>query len=181
MKTIPFKLPPVLTIIIVVTLLSSSCSSFRVIPVADYSSSSIHTYDTSGKYIVLRRGGEAWHMFDVQPKGDSITASLDIHLGKNVNHLNPKPKGLNRFKRKKEADVRNTVHLFTNDSSFLYSNTSISIPLSSIYKVDEFRYAVAAYWASIIIPVLLGTLAAVIAGGFIALAIGGGGAVMMSF
>ncbi len=51
---------------ILLILFLSSCSYFRVIPASDYSLQSIkHLADTS-KFLVLHRGGEAWHAYDIQ-------------------------------------------------------------------------------------------------------------------
>ena len=155
MKTMTIKFASVLTIVILVTLFSSSCSFYRVAPLTKYTSSSIINYESMGKYLVLKRGDEAWHMYDVQLYGDSITANLDFHLGYNVNHLNPKTTGVNQFKRKEEPDVEYTLHLFTNDSSFSTYDTVITIHESSIYKINKFASAQGPSRASIIVPIVL--------------------------
>jgi len=94
-------------------------------------------------------------MYDVRVQDDSITASLDIYLGNNVNHLNPKTQGLNQYSRKEDPDVEYTVHLFTTDSSFSTFDTVITIHESSIYRIDKFEYARAPSRASIIVPIVI--------------------------
>jgi len=128
-------------------------------PVNKYSSLSIRNLEPTGKYLVLKRGDEAWHMYDVQLTNDSILAKLDVHLGYNVNHLYPKTKGINRFSRKKEPEVEYTVHLYTNDSSFNTFDSVITIHESSIYKIDKFDYAQAPSRASVIVPAVLAPVA----------------------
>ena len=162
MKTRNVKLPAFLTIVILIALLSSSCSYYRVMPVNKYSSLSISNLEPSGKYLVLKRGDEAWHMYDVQLTNDSILAKLDVHLGYNINHLYPKTNGINRFSRKAEPEVEYTVHLYTNDSSFNTFDSVITIHESSIYKIDKFAYAQAPSRASIIVPIVLAPVAVIV-------------------
>lgn len=133
----------------------SSCSFYRVIPEKQYDAETIKKYDYLNKYIVLKRDQDAWHMYDVQLRNDSITARLDYQLGYQVNHLNPKTGKLNQFHKKFEPEVLKTVHLYTSDSSFNAFDTLIAIPASSIYQVNTFVYAAGPSRASWLVPVIV--------------------------
>jgi hypothetical protein len=135
--------------------LSSSCSFYRVVPDNNYSSSSIKESDSIGKYLVLQRAEEAWHMYDVQLSNDSIQASLETNLGYHVNHLYPKPEKLNQYEKRTEPNIINEIHLYTTDTSFSYFDTIISIPIGSIYQVTKNSYAKGPSRASIILPAVL--------------------------
>lgn len=155
MKTYKLLKSAVLISCFAIVLFASSCSFYKVVPIQEYTSSSISKYDSSGKYLVLKRGDNAWHMYNVQIHDDSITAKLDIQLGNNVNHINPKTNGLNQFRRKEEPEVEYTVHLFTNDSSFSTFDSVITIHESSIFKIDKFEYARAPSRAAKIVPIVM--------------------------
>ena len=114
-------------ILITVLCLLSSCTTFTVVPIDPYSAKSIRQYEVRGKYLILHRDNDAWHMYDLEIKNDSIQAKLDFQLGYHQKYLYPK-KGLNHFARSKEPDVTNAIHIYTSDSSFSYFDTLISIP-----------------------------------------------------
>ena len=142
-------------ILIAVLFLLSSCTTFTVVPVSPYSAKSIREYEVSGKYLVLHRENEAWHMYDLEIINDSIHAKLDYQLGYQIKYLNPDKKGRNSFKRYYEPDVTNAIHVYTSDSSFSYFDTLISIPASSIHEVNSYVFNRAAFRTSIILPIVL--------------------------
>ncbi|MCK4569598.1 MAG: hypothetical protein KAT76_04855 [Bacteroidales bacterium] len=155
MKTRILHKPIIFTALIVLLCLSSSCSFFRVVTESQYTSQSIKQYEDEGKYLILQRGDEAWHLYDLQITNDSIYAMLDHQIGYHLNYLNPKDKGLNRFKKKYEPEVINAVHLYTSDTSFSSFDTIVSIPVSSIDTIKSYAYARAASRASKIVPAVI--------------------------
>ncbi len=121
MKTKSPFIPTAIIAMIVLLCISSSCSFYRVVPQDQFTSQSVMQYEDAGRYLILHRSDEAWHMSDIQLNNDSMLVKLDFNLGYHSNYLNPKMKGLNEFKKKKEPDVIREVHLYTSDSSFSYS------------------------------------------------------------
>lgn len=142
-------------LLIAALLILSSCSYFRVLPEDPYTIYLIKQHEYKGKYLVLHRGEEAWHAYDLSYKNDSVQARLDYQLGYHVKYLNPKEKGLNQFDRKSEPEVCNSVHLYTNDTSFNLFDTLVAIPVSSIYDVRSYQYAKAPSRASRIVPLVV--------------------------
>jgi len=138
-----------------VLLLLSSCTSFNVVSVSPYSAKSIRQYENEGKYLVLHRENDAWHMYDLEIINDSINAKLDYYLGYHANYLNPDKKGRNMYSKSREPDVTNAIHVYTSDSSFSSFDTLISIPVSSIHEVNQYTFNKAAFITSIILPVIL--------------------------
>jgi len=134
--------------------LTSSCSFYRVIPENPHNSQTIKQYEEDGKYLILHRDDEAWHVYDVECSNDSIHAKLDIQLGYHVNYLNPKLNKLNEFSKKKEPDVINSIHIYTTDSNSSYLDKEISIHAGSINKVNSYAYAQAPSRASLIVPIV---------------------------
>ncbi len=139
-------------LLIAALLILSSCSFFRVIHESDYSAQSLKQYENDGKYLVLQRGDEAWHAYDLEVKNDSLQARLDFQLGYHLKYLEPKEKGLNKFAMKSEPEVINAVHIYTTDTNFNSFDTLIATPLSSIYTVRTYEYARAPSRASKIVP-----------------------------
>ncbi len=133
-------------------LILSSCSYFRVITESPYSAHSIKQYEDNGKYLVLQRGDEAWHMSQMYVVNDSIHASLDTCLRYLVKYLEPDEKGLNKFLGKKEPEVLEIIHIYTDDNNFSSLDTLIVIPESSILAVKSHSYAKAPSRASHIVP-----------------------------
>lgn len=143
------------TLLIATLCFLSSCTTFTVVPVSPISAESIRQYEVDGKYLVLHRENEAWHMYDLELTNDSIHAKLDYQLGYLVNYLNPKKKGRNSFSKRNEPDVINSIHIYTSDNNFGNFDTLISIPVSSITEVDTYSFNRAAYRTSIILPIVL--------------------------
>jgi len=141
-------------LLIAVLLFLSSCSFFRVIPESPYTAQSIYQCEEDGKYLVLHRGEEAWHAYDLVVANDSLYTKLDFQLGYHVKYLTPKEVGLNQFDRKNEPGVVNSVHIFTSDTTFNSFDTLVAIPVSSISAVKSFEYARAPSRASKIVPIL---------------------------
>jgi len=133
----------------------SSCSFFRVIPESPYTAHSICQYEEDGKYLVLHRGEEAWHAYDLVVANDSLYAKLDFQLEYHVKYLTPKEDGLNQFDRKSEPGVVNSVHIYTSDTTFNSFDSIVSIPLSSINGVNVYEYARAPSRASLIVPIVV--------------------------
>lgn len=140
--------------LIAALLLLSSCSYFRVLPADPYTVQSIKMHNDSGNYIVLHRGEEAWHAYDLEITDDSLLIRLDIYLGYHSKYIDPKAKGLNQYNRK-EIDVINSVHIFTSDTCFNTFDTLISLPASSILAVHSYEYARTPSRASRIVPLVL--------------------------
>lgn len=140
---------------ILLILFLSSCSYFRVIPASDYSLQSIKHLADTGKFLVLHRGGEAWHAYDLQIKEGILQAKLDLQLGYLVKYLFPKEKKLNKFERKTEPEVLNSVHIYTSDTTFSQFDTLVTIPVSSIISVKTYEYAQASSRASLIVPLVV--------------------------
>ena len=135
--------------------LFSSCSFFRVIPESPYTAQSIYQYEEDGKYLVLHRGEEAWHAYDLVVANDSLYTKLDFQLGYHVKYLTPRENKLNQFTRKSEPEVVNSVHIFTSDTTFNSFDTLVAIPVESISAVKSFEYARAASRASWIVPIVV--------------------------
>ena len=142
--------------IIVISILCvlSSCSYFRVIPVSNYSSLSLKEFEDKGKYIILHRGNQAWHVYDLVVDEEKVRLKLDFQLGYHVDYLNPKKESLNQYYRKSQPEVGNSLHLYTNDTVFSDFDTLITIPVSSIYRIDSYEYAKTPSRASKIIPAI---------------------------
>jgi len=160
-------------LLIAVLLILSSCSYFRVIPESHYTAQSIKQYDANGKYLVLHRGEEAWHAYDLDIVNDSIHARLDFQLGYHVKYLDPKEKGLNEFHKKSEPEIISSIHIFTSDTTFNSFDTLVSIPVNSIIGVTSYSYAKAASRRSIWLPIICAPIAFLLLGG-IAIVIQGG-------
>ena len=141
-------------LLIAALLILSSCSFFRVIPESPYTAQSIGQY-VGGKYLVLHRGDEAWHAYDLVVANDSLYAKLDLQLGYHIKYLAPKEKGLNQFDRRSEPGVVNSVHIYTSDTTFNSFDSIVSIPLSSINGVNVYEYARAPSRASLIVPIVV--------------------------
>jgi hypothetical protein len=142
-------------LLLLVALLSlSSCYYYRVIPEIAYNVQTIEQFEKSGKILVLHRGEDAWHMYNVKQVDGRIHAGISIQLSYLVDYLDPSEKGLNTFSKPKAPDVVNSVHLYTADTTFNALDTVISIHPGSIYKVQSYEYARAASRASIIVPIV---------------------------
>ena len=119
MKRIIIKQITYFTLIAFLNLFSACSHYFRVVVENPYSAQSIKQFDEEDKYLVLHRGNDAWHMYDLQIINDSIQAKLDFQLGYQANYLDAKEKGLNKYYKKIEPEVINAVHIYTIDSSFI--------------------------------------------------------------
>ena len=146
----------------------ASCSYFRVIPKSTTDLHSLEHFEKDGKYFILQRNDDAWHMYDLDVEGDMLQAKLNIQLGYHVNYLYPREDKQNQFYKNKEPDVINSIHLFTSDTSFYDLDTLISIPLSSIYEVKSYEYDRVAstrtkVLAAVLIPLTGGVIILVVA------------------
>jgi len=144
--------PFVLITLIVLSCMTSSCSLYRVVPASNYSSQSIKQYEINGKYLILQRGEEAWHIYDVNNTDNGIHAKLDPQIGYHTKYLNPKINKLNDFDKRKDPEVVNSVHLYTSDQNFNSFDTLVSLPISSIDSIALYSYAQAPSRASKIVP-----------------------------
>jgi len=148
---------------IVLMFLFSSCSFFQVIPEEDYTTQSIKQYEDNGKYLILHRGEEAWHAYDLRPVDDSLNVKLDFQLGYHLKYLNPQDDDkTNMYSRKEEPEVVNSVHIYTNDTCFSSFDTLVVIPESSIFAVKSYAYNRSASRASVILPAIFIPLGVVI-------------------
>ncbi len=154
MKAIILQHPLRLVAVISIIILTSSCSFYRAVPDKNYSSQTIKQYEEDGKYLILQRDSNAWRMYDISYTNDSIHAIIDPWLGYHSKYLNPKPNGLNQFKKKDEPEVINSVHVYTSDTNFNYFDSRVSIPVSSINTVVSYNYARAPSRASKIVPIV---------------------------
>jgi hypothetical protein len=173
-RRIIIKLATYLTLIVFLNLFTACSHYFRVVSKSPYSAQTIKRYEDHGKYLILQRNNEVWHLYDLSIINDSIHAKLDSQIGYQANYLNPKEKGLNKFNKSDEPDVINAVYIYTSDSSFNYSDTFVSIPVSSISGIKYYSYAQAASRAPYIVPIVLICAAVPI---LLALVIGSGGGV----
>jgi hypothetical protein len=151
-----------LFVIISGILLLSSCAYYRVIPDPDYSVELIQQRDTSGSYIVIHRGERAWHAFDLQVGDSVMTTKLDYKLGDMAQYISPDPSRINRFNRDHEHDLLNSTHIYTTDTSFSDYDTVATIHESTIYAFSTYKYAKAPSRASLVVPIVLGSLTGVI-------------------
>lgn len=136
--------------------LSSSCTHyFNVIIDYDRPGDKINEYAREGRYIVLRRGEEALHIYDITMVNDSLFAKSDFSLGYLSNYLNPKINKLNSFKIKQEPEVPNTVHIFTSDTSYSALDSTLAIPLRSIYGMHCYKYNKKASVTSFVVPIVV--------------------------
>ena len=148
---------------IVLIFLFSSCSFFRVIPEENYTAQSIKQYEDSGKYLILHRGEEAWHATDLRPVNDSLNMKLDFQLGYHLKYLNPQDDDkTNKYSRKEEPEVTNSIHIYTNDTCFGSFDTLVVIPESSVFAVKSYAYNRSASRASVILPAIFIPLGGVI-------------------
>ena len=133
----------------------SSCYYFRAIPKHTYTEQSIQHYEKSGKILILHSNDLVRQLLEVNCKDGFINARLDVPMGYHFNYLNPKEGKLNRFKKSTEPEVINSVHLYTSDTSFRKTDSIISIPVNTIYKVQSYEYAKTPSRASIIVPLVI--------------------------
>jgi hypothetical protein len=133
----------------------SSCYYYRVVPQGTFNKQKAIEFEQKEKILVLHRDEDAWRLYDVHITNDILHAKIDVRLDYLVNHLNPKEKGLNAFKKQKEPDVIKTVHLYTSDTTFGVLDTKISIPLTSIYELQSYNYAKKASRAIMFVPIIV--------------------------
>ena len=132
----------------------SSCFYFRAIPKYEYTGQTIQQYEESGKILILHRDDLMRQIYEVKCQDGFIIGKLDIPKVYHYNYLNPKEDKLNRFKKSIEPEVINSVHLYTSDTSFNKIDSTISIPLSTIYAVQSYEYARTPSRASIFVPIV---------------------------
>jgi len=132
----------------------SSCYYFRAIPKHEYTGQTIQQYEESGKILILHRDDLVRQLYEVKYEDGFIIGQLDIPMGYHNNYLNPKEDKLNRFKKSIEPEVINSVHLYTSDTSFNEVDSTISIPLSTIYEIQSYEYARTPSRASIFVPIV---------------------------
>lgn len=132
-----------------------SCYYFRAIPKQPVNLELIQQFEESGKILILVRDEMAWRFYDVKNKDSLISGKLDVEVGYHYNYLYPAEGKLIQYKKTSEPDVVNAVHIYTSDASFHWMDSTISIPVSSIYAVKSFEYAAAASRASFVAPIVL--------------------------
>ena len=132
----------------------SSCFYFRAIPKHDYTGHTIQQYEESGKILIIHRDDLVRKIYEVKCEDGFVIGKLDTPMGYHYNYVNPKADKLNRFKKSNEPEVINSIHLYTSDTSFNKMDSTISIPLSTIYAVQSYEYARTPSRASIFVPLV---------------------------
>lgn len=149
------KIVSIITLFAFLNCLTGCLYFFKAITEKDFNPNRITQLDDDGKYFILHSKDNAWNFYDLQIKGDTINGRLDAMLYYHAKYLTPKSKGAQSYKKHKEPEVINEVHIYTSDTTFGYFNTNVSIPMASIQKITIYDRAKGATIISWILPPVL--------------------------
>ena len=151
----PFKTIKLIALLIIFCSSTSCTHYFRHITADQFSTQTIQEYSDANKYFILHSDTLVRHMTVIQISDDTVNATLEYTLGYQAKYLHPKEKGVNRFKKKKEPEIINAVHLYVSNANISKYDRIVSIPMSSIYTVKYNEYAQALSRASYAIPIVI--------------------------
>jgi hypothetical protein len=167
LKTIKFRtvnqIIPVLILIALVSLMNS-CFYYKVAKVQPSAESAIPKLQEENNYFILHYQDQVWHFTNIITDEDSLCGDISGLIG-HQKYLTTNPSALNQYSKrdkineegiiKDEREVLNEVHIYISGYSQI-TDKHISIPVSSIDKIDVYDPAKGASAASIIVPTVLG-------------------------
>jgi len=128
-------------IFILSVLLLTGCHRYYM-PVNNTSPSvaSIKKFMEEDRIFILRDSGNAYEMRNVKMDGEEIICDLQKLTGLKTS-TSPKGKINYRYKPSRpESEIKKQVHIFVANQIIRGVEGSMTIPISSIYKVEELKF-----------------------------------------
>lgn len=151
MKTLK-KLMPAISFIVLMAFLNliMGCYYYKVGTGYDVPPERITEFQSKRNYIILHKGDIAWHFMDIKVNGDMLEGVWEELPNKHMKYKTTDSYGVNRYKKNSyvnESSVLNEVHIYTSELKKA-ENNSISVPITSITKIEIYDPAVGATTAS---------------------------------
>ena len=163
------KLISWILIVASLNLFSGCMNYFKVQKATGPVAETISAVNYQNKTIILHLDDKAWHIVSATLNEQSLNANIDREY-ESVLNKPVKPEGANRYKTKGANDqsiVLKEVHIYTTEMSRNPETQWISVPLSSIQKIEVYEKDKAATTGSWVLGALGVTAAAFILAGFI--------------
>ena len=151
-----------LLIVSMLNLLAGCMNYFKVRKATGSVVENMDNFSSQNKTIVLHFYDKAWILDSIDISSDSLKAKTYKEY---ISVLNKpvKPSGANRYITKasnNQSSVLNEVHIYTNELSRFPNSQKISVPLTSIQKIDVYEKDEAATMGSWALGIIGGSAAA---------------------
>ncbi len=159
-----FRIISWILIVASLNLFSGCMNYFKVRKATGPVAENINTLNDQDKEIILHLDDKAWHIGAITLKEQSLNATIEKEY-ESVLSKPVKEKGANRYKTRKsdnQSQVLNEVHIFITEMSRNPDSSEISVPLSSIQKIEVYekdKAATAGSWMLGVLGVAAGAVA----------------------
>ncbi len=125
--------------------MTSGCYYYKVNKTTEPPSTAISRMQDDQKLMILHLDDKAWYLFDITIDDKFINGNISS-LPENYKFKTVRPDAANRYK-KKDSQVLNEVHIYISELT-RQDSSKISIPLSSVQKIEVYDKATGATTAS---------------------------------